>query len=272
MSKSDKKQIELRNDVPNDSSSPTLNIFQSTYWRQRTIVANGVNELESCWASRPRNDLEQAIYPHLRRRVSLKRDLGWSEVKNLQGFLRQSDGLTKFPMKDVQLAAVEFKPGDLNQRVDLLYIDSNGGLFPAELKLGGNSLDAAGQLVRYMADLDQQAITIEYVRKKFQKTLDFFAPEFGPNYVGDIHLNKFNEFLDHHHITQPHLVDRKGWLINEEFPPQLEATVAFLNRRGFDIRLIRLDAFVDENWQLDFDDRYMRIDLVDITPQNPSSS
>ena len=74
----------------------------------------------------------------------------------LNWFFRGANIWPDFPEKGYRLVGVEFKAGDEEQRVDILYIRDDGALLPCELKIGGTSRDTHGQLIRYIADLQFQ--------------------------------------------------------------------------------------------------------------------
>ena len=86
-------------------------------------------------------------YACLNRRIGLKKDLGWRE-KHLKHLLCQGNIWQDFPTKGYTMVGCEFQPGGEDQRVDILYIRNDGGLLLCELKIGGKSLDAHGQLIR----------------------------------------------------------------------------------------------------------------------------
>ena len=154
----------------------------------------------------------------------------------------------------------ETKPGDEEQRVDLLYLRDDGGLFPCELKIGGESKDTHGQLIRYMADIAFQTVNIPYIRK-LRATIEKWDTGLG------VSKEKFEGFLESNRIDDKflRLLPKTGLIIDEGFPSQLLKAVRFLNADcGFSIRLIELQTFVDENWDASQDDYLARIDFVEI--------
>jgi hypothetical protein len=118
--------------------------------------------------------LNKKDYARMKRRISLKKDLGWRENEELRQVIRKGDIWSYFPAKNYTLVGVEFEPGDEKQRIDILYIRDDGGILPCELKIGGTSLDTHGQLIRYIADLSCQDINLDWVQKANEKFLSKF--------------------------------------------------------------------------------------------------
>ena len=113
--------------------------------------------LETSYGIQPYDDKYWNDYHTLRRKISLK-DLGWEEVNHFQRLIKGADLWETFPAVGLTLVDAEFKGGDENQRIDLLYLRNDGGLLPCELKIGGTAKDSHGQLIRYMADLSFQTL------------------------------------------------------------------------------------------------------------------
>lgn len=220
-------------------------------------------QVEMTYGIKPYSDKFWNDYYTLRRRVCLKRDLRWVEPKDFQGILRGADMWTGFPAVGLTLVDAEFKGGDENQRIDLLYLRDDGGLLPCELKIGGESKDSHGQLIRYMSDLAFQNVNMEYLNQRNQR----FVAKFTDPVTIDIHTDKFQNFVEEHKITDKfiRLLPQAGILIDEGFPPQLVKAVRFLNQLcGFSIRMLRVETFVADTWTAEADEYYMRLDFVDI--------
>ena len=230
---------------------------------------------------RPYDARHGGKYRGLSRRIRLSADLGWREVEHVQTMLRKSDIWGDFPFEGATLVRHEFKPGDEDQRIDLLFIRSDCTLYPCELKVGGTSKDTHGQLLRYLADLHfTPDWTVAKVRERhaafmgsIKTPMPGLSVEAGAgSLVTARHVldDEFNEFLARHELHDGDAVGlyRGGALIDEEFPAQLVTAVRYLNDEcAFDIRLVKLEAFTEDDWTPEASEMWMRIDLVDVTPQ-----
>ena len=197
----------------------------------------------------------------LSKRVNLKADLGWKEVTDLQKIICAADMWADFPAKGFTLVAAEFRPGDENQRVDLLYLRNDGALLPAELKIGGDAKDSHGQLIRYIADLHFQPIDISWVRNH----RNAFESKMKTDIRRTITNAKFEKFIDSNSLGDRfiRLLPKHGMLIDENFPPQMLKAVRYLNDCcGFSFQLLLIEAFVDDGWNPTQVDYIMRIDLT----------
>lgn len=172
---------------------------------------------------------------------------------------------TDFPAQGLTLVVAESPPGgDENQRVDFLYLRNDGGLLPAELKIGGKAKDSVGQLIRYIADLHFQKIDSKYLAEKRKELIDKMPNENSRS----ISKRKFNMFVEEHNLNDRffRLLPRHGLLIDEGFPKQLHKAVRFLNDEcGFSIQLIQIEAFVANDWSADSENFIMRLDFTPIT-------
>lgn len=74
-------------------------------------------------------------YALMKRRINLKKDLKWHEVRDFQIFLRKADIWNDFPVIGLTLVGAEIKKSRNDQRMDLLYLRQDGALIPCELKL-----------------------------------------------------------------------------------------------------------------------------------------
>ena len=212
---------------------------------------------------KPYDDQYWAEYHSLNHRISLKNDLNWEEVKHLQKVLVKSDIWENFPVKGVTLVNNEFKPGDEDQRLDLLYLREDGALIPCELKIGGTNKESHGQLMRYIADLHFETLNLDWIRNQ----VDHFLAQINDDATKDIHSQKVNEFIEQNTITDKYirLLQRTGILIDEGFKPQLLKTVRYLNGYcGFAFRLIDIETYVTNSNILNQDEFKFRIDFVDI--------
>jgi len=215
----------------------------------------------------------------LNRQISLKHDLKWGEVSHLQKIFCKAEIWENFPAENLKFICAELKLGEENQRIDLLYLRDDGGLYICELKIGGTSLDAPGQLIRYIADLHNQPVNIEWVCDKRLKYLGsdkeqcIIVPS--PEEGEDTSAQQSREFNREKMITffsekgiadrDVHLIKNEGIIVDEGFKSQVITTVRHLNEQcGFSIRLLRLDAFVAEDWSLEQPEFRVRIDVVEV--------
>lgn len=197
----------------------------------------------------------------LNKPVSLKRDLQWGEIANLQKVMKQADFWTNFPEPGLHLISAEVQAGDEPQRIDLLYVNENGGVFPCELKVGGEDPDTHGQLIRYIADLDSQQISekwIEAQREAYfrRKTKDRVQQS----------MEVFIDWVEFKRKLPENLefrvIKKYGIIIDEEFPSKLIRAVKYLNEQaGFCLRLIRAQAYVAEDFVSVSEPHLMRLDF-----------
>jgi len=204
-----------------------------------------------------------ATYMAMKKRVSLKNDFGWAEVNHLQNFLRKADIWSDFPANGYTLVSAEFKGGDEEQRVDLLYMRADGALLPCELKIGGDNKDAHGQLIRYISDLYFQKIDLAWAKAANRHLLDRISNSVAKS----LHARKFEKFIEDNQIADPfvRILPQAGFLIDESFTPQLLKAVRYLNGYcGFSIRLLGIDAFVEDSWTKGSEEFKFRLDFVDV--------
>lgn len=204
-------------------------------------------------------------YSSLERKISLKCDLKWGETEHLQKIFRGADIWTNFPAEGLKFIAAELKAGDEDQRIDLLYLRDDGGLYPCELKIGDSSLDSHGQLIRYIADLYYQTINIQWL---LDTQLRYISNKGETDTrLHDIEAKKLHDFLlekgiNDHNIR---LLRNSGIILSEAFKSQTVKAVRYLNEQAcFSIRLLRLDTYVAENWNIAQPEYIMRIDIVEI--------
>jgi hypothetical protein len=126
------------------------------------------------WALKPDGKATYDDYAALTRKIGLKADFGWREVQNLQRVFSEAGIWTDFPAAGLKFVTAETKSGDEDQRIDILYLRDDDGLYPCELKIGGHSRDTHGQLIRYISDLHYQKVDrdwiisqrLEYIKRK----------------------------------------------------------------------------------------------------------
>ena len=207
--------------------------------------------------------LSEKDYALMKRRIGLKKDLGWRENEELRQVIRKGDIWSDFPAKNYTLVGVEFEPGDEKQRIDILYIRDDGGILPCELKIGGTSLDTHGQLIRYIADLSYQDVDLDWVIKANET----FLNRFGCTGTQLSWRDQFNRFLETNDIKNKkvRILPKSGIIMDEDFKPQLVKAVRYLNECcGFWIRLIQIKAFVADDWNRNMGKYGFRMDFTDV--------
>ena len=213
---------------------------------------------------KPHDAKYQAKYDAMTRIVSLEQDVGWNEAK-LQVILRRSGIFDGFPLPDATLVRAEFKPGGIDQRIDLLFLTSGSELVACELKIRGDYPDSHGQLLRYVADLSFDPWDLARVRSAHALYLGTIKNDLVSNLTRD----RFNEFIEKHRIpaSGPLPVRAGGVIIDVAFKDATRAAVRYLNRQhGFRIDLIQLRARVPDDWSATSDDRWMRLDFEAVDP------
>ncbi len=212
---------------------------------------------------KPYEDKYWSDYGSMKCPVGLKKDLGWSEDE-LKQILRKGNIWQDFPAKGYTLVGAEFKPGDEDQRVDILYIRNDGGLLPCELKIGGKSLDTHGQLIRYIADLYFQDVNLAWVRKYHKEK---FLCKIEDDLAQRLQKERFENFITDNYIKDRsvRILPKSGVIMDECFKSQLRNAVRYLNEYcGFSIRLIQVETFVADDWNKEMEDYLFRIDFTDV--------
>jgi hypothetical protein len=120
-----------------------------------------------------------------------------------------------------------------------------------------------GQLIRYIADLYYQPLTLTWVKDAHAA----FVSTITDATAQRLHSEKFERFLESNRLQDRfiRMLPQTGVLMDEDFPPQLLKAVRYLNGYcGFSIRLLKIDCFVDETWVRGSDDFLFRMDFVDV--------
>ena len=201
----------------------------------------------------------------LDRKISLKKDLKWQEVKNLQKVFSKAGIWNDFPVQGLKFISAELKGGVEDQRIDILYLRDDGGIYPCELKLGAKEKDAHGQLIRYIADLYYETTDMEWVAKQRLKYLRKQKGSDVREHLLD--LAKLREYVESRQINTQQIrpVVNSGLIVDEGFKPQMLKAVRYLNDKcGFAIRLLRIAAYVDRKWNINKREYLMRIDVEEI--------
>lgn len=205
----------------------------------------------------------QTKYDAMSRVISLEQDLGWNEAQ-LQVNLRRSGIFDGFPLPDAALVRAEFKPGGIDQRIDLLLLSTGGELVACELKIRGDYPDSHGQLLRYVADLSFDPWDLARVRAAHA----LYLGKITDDVARDLTAQQFDEFVERHRIAAsgPLPVRAGGVIIDVDFKDATRAAVRYLNQRGFRIDLIRLSTRVPDDWSATSADRWMRLDFEEVAP------
>jgi hypothetical protein len=175
--------------------------------------------------------------------------------------MKEADFWTSFPEPGLHLISAEVQAGDEPQRIDLLYVNENGGVFPCELKVGGEDPDTHGQIIRYIADLDSQPISEEWI--KAQREAYFLRK------TKHRELQSMEVFIDWVEFRKKlpenlefRVIEKYGIIIDGKFPSKLIRAVKYLNERaGFCLRLIRAQAYVTEDFVSASEPHLMRLDF-----------
>lgn len=204
-------------------------------------------------------------YFSLKRPVRLKDECKWGEVKHLQNIVRKAAIWEGFPARHLRFVTAEISPGDEAQRIDLLYIRNDGGVYPCELKLGGSSPDTHGQLMRYTSDLSFQNIDRMWLEEKHSQYLARIHKK--DKQTQQFELQKFKDYLTDNNLEDRHirLIPRSGIIIDEDFTPAMLKAVRYMNEQcGCCIRLIQVSAFVAEGWKLRSSKFHLRLDFTEV--------
>lgn len=147
--------------------------------------------------------------------------------------------------------------------MDLLYMGADGALLPCELKIGGDSKDAHGQLIRYLSDLHSENIDLAWAKAANLRHLK----RLNNATTMCFHAIKFENFIADNTIEScvVRILPKTSMLMDEGFTPQLLKAVRYLNGYcGFSIRFFQIVAFAEESWTKGAQDFIYRLDFVDV--------
>jgi len=228
---------------------------------RRSLYYQEDSKIGAYWGINPYSD-EWLEYNSLSRRISLKENLKWRKAKQFQPIIATSNLWSDFPARGFELVGAETKLGGEDQIMELLYLREDGGLLPCEFKIGRESKDTLGQLIRHMADLTFMQIDFQDIGT-FRSSLKKWDSDFG------ISEERFVNFLNDNKIRSRviRLLPKAGMIIDERFQLQLLRAVNYLNSyAGFSIFMVELQAFVSEEWDSTKKDYLVRIDFVNTLP------
>ncbi len=250
-------------------------MLQPLYFTQNPPGSAGAEILNSgaegliCLGLDPPNPTD----PPATKPVSLKSGLHWHSPAALAKVMGSMDSWPGFPEPDLTLITAEVRTGDAEPlRIDLLYLNPNGGIIPVVLKVGGTDLDTHGQVIRQMAGLRMQVLSRDWVmdqRKQFLQRLHDVQGEDGGGPPQEKALAEGLEAFQAKISGIPendfYLVPGRGILLDEAFPEPLMSAARFLNNEiNMALRLIRLEAFVDEDWQPEGGACSVRLEMTDV--------
>ncbi len=164
------------------------------------------------------------------------------------------DNYSNFPAKNLCIISAEESNEDSQQRVDLLYLRSDGKILPAEIKISDNGIDAHGQLIRYMAGFDQDEFSVDSILKTARKKV----PE---------NIKIIEEFIKEHDITDKKVMalETTGLLICEKFHKDTITAIRYLNEKtNIDIKMFDIDIFVSDKWDISLDKFLFKAELNEI--------
>ena len=155
------------------------------------------------------------------------------ERKHLQAMLKQDTS----PLgEDLLVICEEFGNWeDSNRRIDLLCLDKNAGLVVVEIKRTEDGGHMELQAIRYAAMVS--SMTLDQAISAHAEALD-----------GDSALARAREaileFLELESVDEAELSgDVRIILVSADFSPEITTSVIWLNRRGLDVRCIRLRPY-----------------------------
>lgn len=168
-------------------------------------------------------------------------------------------------MNGLKFISAELKGGVENQRIDILYIRDDGGIYPCELKLGAKEKDVHGQLIRYIADLYYESTDLKWLTEQRLKYLR--KQKVNDERENELDIAKLRKYIQDKQIDTHNIrpVLNSGLIVDEGFKPQMLKAVRYLNEQcGFSIRLLKIAAYVDEKWSINKRNYLMRIDVEEI--------
>lgn len=180
-------------------------------------------------------------------------DIHFNE-KNWQDTMIFLDNEDTFPAKNLCLISAEVSNESSLQRVDLLYLRSDGKILPAEIKVSDNGRDVHGQLIRYMAGFSKDKFSIE-------KITDMAKNKLKQN------LANLEDFIDKHRIDDESIsiLETTGLVICEKFHNDTITAIRYLNEKTqIDIKMFDIDLIVSHKWEKNDDKFIFKIELNEV--------
>ena len=203
--------------------------------------------------------------------VSLKNDFKWYERYDLENIIEKFGILEGIPTNEYFLINYEYWTG--NQYVDLLFLRNDGKVIPCEIKIGSKSKDAHGQLIRYMSSLAKEKINKQWVNDTLESYLKKIAKRIkkkdNSEKIKDLLITglpivtireNFKDFIlnNKDKIKSYNFLHKSGLIIDEDFTPQLENAVNYLNNRcKFSIKLFKITTFVQDGFNINEEKDYL---------------
>lgn len=217
------------------------------------------NQIPAAIGIRPYSESKRELYENLDTPVNLKDDLNWKEVRDLLAIIRGADMWDDFPIAGHTLIAADQKFGQKNQRLDLLYMNTSAELIAGELKIGGTETDTHGQLIRYIADIQQEEISWDWIYEQRNKYLRRL-----PEITSDIESEKFERFRNRMAPSiKPRFNANKGFILDEFFKSPLTTSLEFLRvTASLDFRAIKISAFGEPDLTFTDPRIYLRLEIA----------
>lgn len=197
-------------------------------------------------------DSDYFHYAELSKKASL-RDICFNE-KKWQDIMVYFDRSYNFPAKNLCLVSIEESNDNSMQRVDLLYLRSDGRVIPAEIKISDNGKDVHGQIIRYMAGFAEDEFDIASIIQKAKNKI--------PSNIKTI-----MSFIDNNNLHNKKIVpiDTSGILICENYHIDTITAIRYLNEKtNLDIKMFDIDLLVASNWNKDTERFIFKIQLNEV--------
>ena len=222
------------------------------YFRDLNSGINGA------FGIKPYVETKRELYEGLSNPVNLKDDLNWKEVSDLLKIIRGADMWDDFPIPGHTLIGADQKFGKEDQRLDLLYMNESAELIAGELKIGGTETDTHGQLIRYIADIEQEEISWEWIYQQRERYLARL-----PDITSEIESEKFERFRNRIYPTlMPRINANKGFILDEEFKSPLVSSINFLRENAnLDFTVIKISAFGESGVSATDSEYYLRLEI-----------
>lgn len=196
----------------------------------------------------PKTDIN--TYAYLSNKINLS-DINFNE-KSWQYIMMFFD--SSFFSENLCLVSVEQSNEGSDQKVDLLYLQSDGKILPAEIKTSNNGRDVHGQIIRYIAGFHGENFTIDKILKMAKRKI--------PENIGNI-----NDFIKKNNINENkiELLEKTGLVICENFHNDTTIAIKYLKEiASINIKMFRIELFVEEEWDKEINRFIYRIDLNEI--------
>jgi len=240
-----------------------------------TGETNWEKRITSGFSNQPSTENDRNIYDNMSKKVSLKYDFKWHERYELENMIEKFGFWSEFPTHEYLL--IDYEHWIDHQFVDLLYLRNDGKVIPCEIKIGGNSKDAHGQLIRYMASLEKEKINKQWVNDTLNSYLKKIAKRIKKKdnsekikdlLIRDLTIltirDNFKKFISKNNIKSYNFLHKNGLIFDEDFKPQLINAVNYLNNQcEFCIKLFKITTFVQDCFNKDEEKDYFYKLVID---------